>query len=139
VIEAAGLSEAETVRYAELAEQFKVDAGEELTALAGELGLPSSLVERVSPVQLRGIVRSLADSDTRAAMRHQIADERAGLAEPPDSETPDERALRYLWNMGDHFERRLSEEFGPEVAHEMRRASGGWRHKSSLGDGVCEE
>lgn len=139
VIEAAGLSEEETLRYAEVAEQFKVDTGEELTVLAEELGLSAALVERVSPVQLRGIVRALPDSGMRAEMRRRIANERAGLTEPPSSETPGERALRYLWDMGDGFEQRLAEAFGPEVAHEMRRASGGWRHKSSLGDGLCNE
>ena len=139
VIEAAGLAEADAVRYAELAEQFQGDVGEDLAGLARELGLPSEVIERVSPVQLRGIVRSLADVDTRNAMQHRVADERAGLSAPPDSETADERALRYLWNLGDSFEQRLAEEFGPDAAREMRHAGGGWGHKSSLGTGICDD
>ena len=69
--------------------------------------------------------------------RHNVANERAQLSEPPAELSAGERALRYEWSLGEEFERRLGAEFGVDAAAEMRRAAGGWANKSSWGGREC--
>jgi hypothetical protein len=141
VIEAAGLSEADSMRYAEIAEAYQTEVASELAGLASELGVPASLVERMSPVQLQGLVDSVVEADTHEAIRRRVADERAGIgaAPPVDQQSAGERALRFLWSQGQAFEHRLSAEFGADAAREMRHAAGGWANKSSIGGGDCRQ
>lgn len=141
VIEAAGLSEAEANRFAELADAYQRDVTRELEGLAAELGLPASLVERMSAVQLQGLVEAVIDPETHDATRRRFADERAGLepARPVEEQSAGERALRLVWSEGDGFERTLAAEFGADAAREMRGAHGGWGMKWSTGDSTCRE
>lgn len=139
LIEAAGLSEAEALRYEQTATAFQAEAGRELKSYANELGVPAELTERLSIAQLFGLVEAVVDDDTAASTRRQIANERAGIGEAPpaDQQSPGERALRYQIGLGDAFERRLGAELGTDAARELRRADGGWGSKQSIGDGEC--
>ena len=135
VIEAAGLSESEAARYAEIAEALYKESGTKYADFAHELGVPSELVDRLAPQQLRMLVEAVVDDWETA--RHNVANERAQLSTPPAEQSTGERALRYQWGLGEEFERRLAADFGEDAAAEMRRAGGGWANKSSWGAREC--
>lgn len=135
VIEAAGLSESDAARYAEIAEALYKESGTQYAAFAHELGVPSELVDRLAPQQLRMLLEAVVDD--WETTRHNVANERAQLSTPPAEQSAGERALRYEWGLGEEFERRLGAEFGTDAAAEMRRAAGGWANKSSWGGREC--
>jgi hypothetical protein len=137
VIESAGLSEGQAIRYAELAEELYKESGTKYAAFARELGVPAELIDRLAPHQLGGLIESIAD-DWEDTM-HEVANERAQLSSPPQEQSPSQRALRYQWSLGDEFERRLAAEFGAQAAKEMRRAAGGWANKNTWAGRDCVE
>ena len=67
--------------------------------------------------------------------RQKVAQERAGLSPPPESDSnqpPGERLLRVWTRMGDEFERRLAAGLGSERAHQLRLSpNAGWINRSS--------
>lgn len=137
VIESGGLSEDEAARYAEIAEALYKESGTQYAELARELGVPAELVDRLAPHQLGMLVDSVVDEWDD--IRQRVANERAQLSTPPEEQSPAERALRYEWNLGDEFERRLATEFGADAAKEMRHAAGGWSNKNTWSGRECLE
>lgn len=135
MIESAGLSEEQAARYAALAEELYKESGTKYAAFGRELGVPAELINRLEPHQLSGLLESVVDDweDTQ----HRVANERAHLSTPPEQQSPSERALRYQWDLGDEFERRLATELGAEAAKQMRRAAGGWANKNTWASRDC--
>lgn len=113
----------------------------ELRALYLELGGDPEIADDAPPEAIEAMVRDLADEDALGRVVVQLAQERAGLAEPPGAgELPvEQRTVRLLAGVGDRFEHHLSRELGPERARELRRVNDGWPRSSRVVSmGSCE-
>jgi len=82
-----------------------------------------------SPESMFAEIKATAmEGENQRAMK-QIAQERAGIAEPTtalDDASAVERAFRLRVALGDEFQRELASIFGAERAHDLRAMAGGW-------------
>jgi len=113
----------------ELAEMF-VEAG----------GGSPETAEELPTDALIAVVNGLLDPDAMEDERRRIAQERAGLAEPPldvAALSLAQRWTRHHTDAGDAFERAMADVTGPEVAHAFRQHKDGWPGSKQTFSGAC--
>jgi hypothetical protein len=127
-----GLSEAEREVMNEVLREMKEQVITELRQLYLEMSGDAQMSERLSPPALESEMFARSPEGAGGRARAQIARERAGLVPPAAdlSRTPVlERMLRLKTSVGDQFERKLAERFGPERARALRAREDGWSGK----------
>ncbi|MEM6294247.1 MAG: hypothetical protein AAGA54_23420 [Myxococcota bacterium] len=139
-LDALGLDEEERAAFQGAFDAFQRDTVAQARAFYVELGGDPTLAEAIDPSELLGMVYGRTDLDAREDGRIAMAMERAGLAEPPASvASASERFLRWDANLGHAFEDALAEQLGPERAHALRDARGGWPGKRTGWADICSD
>ncbi|MBI3071489.1 MAG: FecR domain-containing protein [Deltaproteobacteria bacterium] len=88
----------------------------------------------VNAAVMQQVIESRADPEEVRRVYHKLAQERAGLAVPPQDSSqapPYERLMRFVTSLGDAVEREIGERIGPDLAKEARGAQDGWGSRSS--------
>jgi hypothetical protein len=107
-----------------------------------ELGGDPELAEDASPATLRSHVADQLDKELLADIQRRVAEERAGVREPPapDAQLPiEERFFRMHAGLGNEFESMVAAELGPERARALREVHDGWPGSTSVSSSDCRE
>ena len=113
---------------------------EQLRAMYLELGGDETAADGASGKTLQSFIFDQIDRDGFSDIQRQIAEERAGLREPPadlSALSIEERVGRLMANDGNEFERLVAERIGKERARELRRRQDGWPGSTSVHSGDC--
>jgi FecR protein len=133
-----GVSEEQRVQLNKALYEFQVRRLTELRQLYLEVTGDTAGAEELSATSLvQEITRKSANRDVQLTFQ-RLSAERAGLtARPPDLSraTPFERMMRLVTSSGDEAEQAIGRVIGPERAHALRAARGGFgdRHTSNHG------
>lgn len=113
----------------------------DLRAIYVELGGDVDLAQDAPPEAVQSLVLDFFDDDMMGTVARQIAQERAGLADPPDPTewSLEQRTMRLLSEVGNRFEHHLTRELGPERARELRRQNDGWPLSARVVSGTCRD
>ncbi len=141
--ETLGLSPEEVEVIQAAIDEAHASMAEDLRALYVEATGDARGAAHLSPQALFAELRDKAPRDEGPGLiMNRIARERAGLAPPPGPEleqSPTERAIRRYASAGDDFQARLAQALGPERAHALRAADGGWPWSHSIFSGCPDE
>lgn len=121
------------------AEQFE-NYNRKLRAMYLELGGDEASAEDASGETLQSFIHDQLDPNLVRDIQRNIAEERAGLREPPadiSALSIEERVSRLSAESGNEFERLVSERLGPERARALRSKNDGWPGSTSVSSGDC--
>ena len=107
-----------------------------------ELGGDEATAEDASGKTLESFIFDQLDRELVGDIQRRIAQERAGLRQPPldGSAMPiEERVSRLMADSGNEFERLVGDSLGEERARELRRKHDGWPGSTSVHSGNCVE
>jgi len=107
----------------------------ELRKLYMEVVGDASRADELSPEALWSELRDKSPPGEEERANQKIAQERAGLAQPPanlSGLSAVERGMRLQAGLGDRTERELGAALGPERARAMREKNGGWGMRSQM-------
>jgi hypothetical protein len=107
-----------------------------------ELGGDPTLAEDASPATLRSYVADQLDKELLGEIQRRIAEERAGLREPPAPDAPlpiEERFFRMHAGLGNEFESMVAAELGPARARALREVHDGWPGSTTVSSSDCRE
>jgi hypothetical protein len=107
-----------------------------------ELGGDPKLVDDASPATLRSYVADQLDKELLGDIQRRVAEERAGVREPPASDAQlsiEERFFRMHASLGDEFESMVGAEIGPERARALREVHDGWPGSTTVNSSECRE
>ena len=107
-----------------------------------ELGGSEELAAEISPETLVSSIIDQLDPELQGVVQRRIAEERAGLREPPatlEGLPIEERLFRLQSDKGNAFERHVAEALGPERARALRARNDGWPGSTSVSSGDCIE
>ncbi len=111
-----------------------------LQAIYLELGGDEATAVDASGATLQSFIFDQLDPELVGEIQRRIAQERAGLHDPPVDTAGfsiEERVGRLLAEDGNEFERLVSEQLGSERARELRRLHDGWPGSTSVSSGDC--
>ncbi|MCR9162585.1 MAG: FecR domain-containing protein [Nannocystaceae bacterium] len=126
---------------AAIAQQYE-DYNGKLREIYLELGGDEETAEYASGSTLQSFIFDQLDRETFGDIQRAIAEERAGLREPPQDPTSmalEERVARMMAEDGNDFERLVGEQLGPERARELRRKHDGWPGSTSVHSSDCRD
>ena len=126
---------------AAIAKQYE-DYNAQLRSMYLELGGDEETADQASGKTLQSFIFDQLDREMFGDIQRRIAEERAGLREPPLDMTGldlEERVARMMANDGNEFERLVGEQLGPERARELRRQHDGWPGSTSVHSGDCRD
>jgi hypothetical protein len=129
VADEANLTDAERTALNETLSEMQERVRSEIRALYLEATGDSRGADLLSPGAMRNEIADKAAPGEEARVRLRLAQERAGMAQPPANltgATPFERYYRILASIGDETERRVAAVIGRERAHALREKNGGW-------------
>lgn len=133
------LSDEEVATITRVNEEFTEQWSRDLQGIVADLNdgkaqpIPQGAPPWAIVSSFTSVLGSSALDEESAKIRRQIAQERAGLAPPPenfDALDPYVRYLRLRAGVGDRYEAALGEAIGADRAHELRVAQDGWGMKS---------
>jgi len=130
-----GLSGEETAAYNRVIAAVHAYYLAELRKLYMEVVGDASRADELSPEALWSELRDKSPSGEEERANQKIAQERAGLAQPPGNLaalSAVERGMRLQASLGDRTERELGAVLGPERARAMREKNGGWGVRSQI-------
>jgi hypothetical protein len=136
-----GFSSQERAEFDRVSAEFNQKAWADLRGYYLEVTGDKSGAETLNPHALMEEVFAKSNERDVKEAYQRIAQERAGMAQPPKSTqgmTPVERMQRMLSAMGDNFERELGRAIGPDRAHDLRAQHGGWGSRSVSSYGCPE-
>jgi ferric-dicitrate binding protein FerR (iron transport regulator) len=105
-----------------------------------ELGGDEEFAGSASPSTLEAYIRDQVDQEALGNVQRRIAQERAGLREPPAPGAElsiEERFWRLRAELGNDFEQHVASALGPERAHELRSVHDGWPGSTSVHSSDC--
>lgn len=114
----------------------------QLRAMYLELGGSEEIAADASGDTLFSSIADQLDPELTGAVQRRIAQERAGLQEPPatlEGLPIEERLLRLQANKGNVFEQHVAEALGPERARALRSRADGWPGSTSVYSSDCIE
>ncbi|MCA9711499.1 MAG: hypothetical protein KDK70_37015, partial [Myxococcales bacterium] len=123
-----GATAEEGERLIRVADDYRDDLFAKLEAIGREVGVEPWGTDVTLLTVVIELSKAVGDDEVAAASR-RVAQERAGLAEPPASLEGlpvAERFLREFSDVGGAFEERITQELGAARAHELRVARDGW-------------
>lgn len=131
-IEDLGLEPAEQEAYQRAIARFSAQEGEHYRRILAELEPDNPELEAMSLADVRRrltrvISKARAEGDDE--LQRHVAQERAGLREPPEDRAQLSAFNRYhrlRFNAGDRFAELLGDELGDARVHELRAALNGW-------------
>lgn len=126
-----GLDASEREAWTRALQNFADQELERYRSLLAEIEPETPTLETMTLAQVRRRLVKVAGKTRTAAdesLRRHVAEERAGLREPPDPVTlsPWNRYNRLRFNAGDRFAALLGDELGDDRAHELRSVFEGW-------------
>lgn len=107
-----------------------------------ELGGSEEAADGASGATLQSFIFDQLDRELLGDVQRQIAEERAGLREPPadaGSLSIEQRVARLMAEDGNDFERLVADQLGEERARELRRKHDGWPGSTSVHSGDCRD
>lgn len=114
----------------------------QLRAMYLELGGSEEVAADASADTLFSAIADQLDPELQSTVQRRIAQERAGLVEPPatlEGLSVEERLFRLQSDKGNVFEQRVAEALGPERARELRARDDGWPGSTSVSSSDCIE
>ncbi len=105
-----------------------------------ELGGDEATAEDASGKTLESFIFDQLDRELVGDIQRRIAEERAGLRQPPVDRSAmplEERVSRLMAESGNEFERLVGDSLGEERARELRRKHDGWPGSTSVHSGDC--
>lgn len=114
----------------------------QLRAMYVELGGSEEIAADASATTLFSWIVDQLDPESQGVVQRRIAQERAGLAEPPatlEGLSIEERLFRLQSDKGNVFEQHVAQVLGPERARALRAHSNGWPGGTSMYSGKCIE
>jgi hypothetical protein len=124
------------------AEKQHENVGKTLREIYRELGGDEEFAATASPSTLEAYIKDQIDEEALGNVQRRIAEERAGLREPPAAGAElsiEERFWRMRAELGNEFENQLASGLGPERAHELRAAQDGWPGSTNVHSSRCTE
>lgn len=118
------------------------DYNEKMRAMYLELGGTEEAADGASGKTLQSFIFDQLDNSLLGDVQRQIAEERAGLREPPTDVASlpiEQRVARLMAEDGNDFERLVADQLGAERARELRRKDDGWPGSTSVHSGDCRE
>jgi hypothetical protein len=118
------------------------DYNEKMRAMYLELGGTEEAADGASGATLQSFIFDQLDGSLLGDVQRQIAEERAGLREPPTDVASlpiEQRVARLMAEDGNDFERLVADQLGAERARELRRKADGWPGSTSVHSGDCRE
>lgn len=118
------------------------DYNEKIRAMYLELGGSEEAADGASGNTLQSFIYDQLDNSLLGDVQRQIAEERAGLREPPTDVASlpiEQRVVRLMADDGNDFERLVADQLGAERARELRRRSDGWPGSTSVHSSDCRE
>lgn len=128
-----GLSEEERAGLNQIIARMHRDYVAQLRELYIEITGDAAGADSLSPEALASELRDKSPPGERSRANQRIAQERAGLAQPPadlSSLSPVERYLRLQAAVGDQIEQEFGKVIGAGRARELRERNGGWGMRS---------
>jgi hypothetical protein len=124
-----GLSSEETAAYNRVMASIHASYVAALRKLYMEVVGDASRADELSPQALWSELRDKSPPGEEERANQKIAQERAGLAQPPadlSTVSPIERGMRLQASLGERTERELSAVLGPERTRALREKNDGW-------------
>ncbi|MCR9159640.1 MAG: hypothetical protein ACE37F_04775 [Nannocystaceae bacterium] len=118
------------------------DYNAQMRAMYLELGGSEEAAEGASGNTLQSFIFDQLDDGLLGDVQRQIAQERAGLREPPADVASlpiEQRVARLMAEDGNDFERLVGDQLGAERARALRRKADGWPGSTSVHSGKCRE
>lgn len=107
-----------------------------------ELGGNAEMAQEASASTMESYIADQLDRELMGDVQRRIAEERAGLREPPADPAAlsiEEQAFRLQAGLGNQFEAHVAEHLGAGRARELRRVNDGWPGSTSVHSGDCIE
>ena len=105
-----------------------------------ELGGDAEMAQDASAATMESYIGDQLDRELMGDVQRRIAEERAGLREPPADLAAlsiEEQSFRLQAGLGNQFEAHLAEHLGAGRARELRRVNDGWPGSTSVQSGDC--
>ncbi len=143
IAERLGITDAQESKKLDAAAQAQYDDyNEKMRAMYLELGGSEEAADGASGKTLQSFIFDQLDNGLLGDVQRQIAEERAGLRDPPTDVTSlpiEQRVARLMAEDGNDFERLVADQLGAERARELRRKDDGWPGSTSVHSGDCRE
>jgi hypothetical protein len=140
----AGLDDDEVLAVAEIGEAFRDALYRDVTALVVEIGKSEAWARQTPLMGMMMALHEEVDDDEGhiKAIFERIAQERAGLLEPPPASADlsvHERFVRRIAEVGPAFERALAVRLGRARAQQLRQHADGWPGSRVQTRSQCDE
>ncbi|MEM6993131.1 MAG: FecR domain-containing protein [Myxococcota bacterium] len=122
------------------ADAHYTEFNERLRAIFVQLGGDAEMSGDTSAATMKSFIADQVDRELMAEIQRRVAEERAGLREPPadlSQVSIEEQAFRLQAGLGNEFEAHLGEHLGEARAHELRRIKDGWPGSTSVNTLDC--
>lgn len=141
--ESLGITDAaEVAALQAAADKHYADFNGRLREIFVALGGDPALAEEASAATMKSYIADQLDRELTGDVQRRVAEERAGLREPPADASElslEERAFRLHAELGNEFEAYLGEQLGAERARQLRKVNDGWPGSTSVNSGECIE
>ena len=127
--EQAGISEAERAAINRVMTEMQREFQAQLRALYIEVTGDAARADELSPQSMMSELRDKSPEGEAQRINRLIAQERAGLAQPPadlSQLSALERYMRLQANLGDETEKRVGQVLSAQRARDLRSRDGGW-------------